>query len=483
MVFSSVWFIFWFLPAALLVYYAVPKRLKNGVLTVISYLFYGWTNPLFVLLMFASTLIDYVAGLVQAYDGFRFRGEMRELKAGGERSRMQRGAMIASVVTNLAVLGFFKYYNFACHNLSALLEALGLPGLGHTLNVVLPLGISFYTFQSMSYAIDVYRGHARPMRSFVDFACFVAMFPQLVAGPIIRFSEIARQLTARTVSADKFARGAMFFAFGLAKKVLLANPCGKLADTCFDAAPIHALHAWYGALGYSFQIYFDFSAYSDMAVGLGLMFGFVYIRNFDMPYKSRSITEFWRRWHISLSSWLRDYLYIPLGGNRKGPWRTYLNLFLVMLLGGLWHGAGWTFVIWGGLHGILLALERMNGKRPFYHRAPAWLQTALTFLLVMFGWIFFRSGSLPEALTYIRCMFAPAAVSGAGHGLIAGLLMKPYYLISFLLAGFAVWGLADTWEYTQKLTAGVIITGFVLFVLSVAMLAVQSYNPFIYFIF
>ncbi len=482
MVFSSVFFIFYFLPAALLVYYAVPQKIKNIALTLISYVFYGWANPLFVLLMLASTLIDYVAGLVQGYNGFCFKGEPPELKEGEPRSKIQRGAMIASVVSNLAILGFFKYHNFACHNVDALLEALGLPGLGHTMNVVLPLGISFYTFQSMSYAIDVYRGHAKPMRSFGDFACFVAMFPQLVAGPIIRFSEIARQLTQRTHASDKFARGVAFFAFGLAKKALLANPCGKLADVCFDSLPVHALHAWLGAFAYSFQIYFDFSGYSDMAVGLGLMFGFVFARNFDMPYRSLSITEFWRRWHISLSSWLRDYLYIPLGGNRKGKGRTYLNLFLVMLLGGLWHGAGWTFVIWGGFHGIMLALERMNGKKPFYHRAPAWLQTLLTFLLVTFAWIFFRCGTLPEALLYIKCMFS-ASAAGTFHGLIEGILFKPYHLISFACAGICIWGCRDTWEFTQELAPIKLFAVFLLFAVSVLLLFVQSYNPFIYFIF
>jgi alginate O-acetyltransferase complex protein AlgI len=218
--------------------------------------------------------------------------------------------------------------------------------LDSVLRVTLPLGISFYTFQSMSYAIDLYRGDARAVRSFIDFACFVSMFPQLVAGPIIRFSEVADQLRHRTHTLLKFSRGVAFLSLGLAKKVLIANPCGKIADVVFDAGGRGALDAWYGAVAYAFQIYFDFSAYSDMAIGLGLMLGFVFPKNFDDPYRSQSMTEFWRRWHISLSTWLRDYLYIPLGGNRKGPRRTYVNLFIVMLLGGLWHGAAWTFVIW-----------------------------------------------------------------------------------------------------------------------------------------
>ena len=236
--------------------------------------------------------------------------------------------------------------------------------------MTLPLGISFYTFQSMSYTIDVYRGRSAALRDPIDFACYVSMFPQLVAGPIVRFNEIADQLLERTHSWEKVARGTSFFALGMAKKILLANPCGKIADLCFDAGSLHPLDAWYGVTAYAFQIYFDFSGYSDMAIGLGLMLGFVFPRNFDSPYTSRSITEFWRRWHMSLSRWLRDYLYIPLGGNRKGNARTYVNLAVVMLLGGLWHGASWNFLIWGGYHGALLAGERALGRERATARLP-----------------------------------------------------------------------------------------------------------------
>ena len=228
--------------------------------------------------------------------------------------------------------------------------------------MTLPLGISFYTFESMSYVIDVYRGQARAIRNIVDFAAFVSMFPQLVAGPIIRFSEIADQIRSRTHTITKFSRGVAFLSLGMAKKVLLANPCGKVADLAFESGSLTLLDAWYGVLAYAFQIYFDFSGYSDMAIGLGLMMGFVFAKNFDAPYTSQSITEFWRRWHISLSTCLRDYLYVPLGGNRKGRLRTYVNLMAVMLIGGLWHGTSWTFLVWGGIHGALLAFERMLGK-------------------------------------------------------------------------------------------------------------------------
>ncbi|MBU0679480.1 MAG: hypothetical protein KJ626_15375 [Verrucomicrobia bacterium] len=318
MVFSSHLFLYYFLPLALLLYYALPRRWQHGMLTVLSYLFYGWANPLFVLILLTSTIIDYFCGLVIAFGGFRWRGEAPMQDPLASRTRLQRTAVVISVCTNLSLLGFFKYFNFAVDNLNALATALGLPGLETVLRITLPLGISFYTFQSMSYTIDVYRGHARGLRNFVDFACYVSMFPQLVAGPIIRFSEIADQLARRGYSVTKFARGVAFISLGLAKKILLANPCGKIADVAFDSGAIATLDAWYGAAAYTFQIYFDFSGYSDMAIGLGLMLGFVFPKNFDSPYLSQSITEFWRRWHISLSSWLRDYFYIPLGGNRKG---------------------------------------------------------------------------------------------------------------------------------------------------------------------
>ncbi|MFC2173763.1 MBOAT family O-acyltransferase, partial [Acidobacteriota bacterium] len=361
MVFSSYVFYFYFLPAALLVYFALPRRGKNLGLTVMSYVFYGWANPKFMFIMLASTVVDYLCGLaITGQLSLGRKGPASVLEKGGERTRSQKLAVFISVLTNLSLLGFFKYFNFALENYNALMNSLGLGNLGWetVFRVTLPLGISFYTFQSMSYTIDVYRGNARSVRSFFDFACYVSMFPQLVAGPIVRFHEVADQLRNRVLSMEKFARGVAFISLGLAKKVILANPCGKIADTVFDAGSAYALDAWYGLTAYAFQIYFDFSGYSDMAIGLGLILGFVFPKNFDSPYKSQSITEFWRRWHISLSTWLRDYLYIPLGGNRKGSSRTYINLALVMLLGGLWHGAAWNFVVWGGIHGTLLAFER-----------------------------------------------------------------------------------------------------------------------------
>jgi alginate O-acetyltransferase complex protein AlgI len=484
MVFSSYLFLFYFLPAALLLYYAAPRRAQHLILTTVSYVFYGWANPLFVPLLLSSTAVDYAAGRVIARHPPVADPDDAFVAAKPKRARPARIALVASICSNLALLGFFKYFNFAAENLEALADGIGLPGLrlDVAFKVTLPLGISFYTFQSMSYTIDVYRGRAAAIRSFIDFACYVSMFPQLVAGPIIRFSEVADQLLWRTHTTTKFARGVAFFCVGLAKKVLLANPCGKIADIVFDAGTRAPLEAWYGVTAYAFQIYFDFSGYSDMAIGLGLMLGFVFPKNFDSPYRSQSITEFWHRWHISLSTWLRDYLYVPLGGNRKGIRRTYVNLFVVMLLGGLWHGAAWNFVIWGALHGALLAAERLRGKAALYGRLPAPLRVGVTFTIVLVTWVFFRAPDLPQAIRYLGDMLA----AGDRHdtaGLLTGLVYQPYHLATFLLAGGIVWTAPQTWDWTRTLTAPKAAAVLGLLALSAIVLATQAYNPFIYFIF
>ena len=484
MVFSTHLFVFWFLPLALAVYYLVPRRGRHLALTLLSYLFYGWANPAFTLLMAFSTAIDYLCGLAMIGGLPRpWRARAEPLKPGGPRSRGQKGAVVVSVVTNLALLGFFKYFNFGVDSWNATVEALGLASLGleTALRITLPLGISFYTFQSMSYTIDVYRGEARALRNVVDFACFVSLFPQLVAGPIVRYQEIADQLVSRSHGWKKMARGAAFLSLGMAKKVLLANPCGKVADTAFEAGGLAALDAWTGLAAYSFQIYFDFSGYSDMAIGLGLLLGFVLPKNFDSPYKATSITDFWRRWHQSLSTWLRDYLYVPLGGNRKGPRRTYVNLALVMLLGGLWHGASWNFVLWGGWHGLLLAGERAFGKRPFYHRLPRALRTAITFLLVTVAWVPFRA---PDLATTGRYLGDLLGLGGPGGGaLVGGLIYQPYYLGVLALAAGIAFALPQTWDWTRRLPAWKAIACLALLWLSLGALTTQEFNPFIYFIF
>jgi alginate O-acetyltransferase complex protein AlgI len=486
MVFSSHLFLFGFLPLALAAYYLAPRRGRHLVLTLASYFFYGWSHPSFVVLLFVSTAIDYWAGLVQATDSWRpFGRPVTALAPDGIRSRRQRAAVTISIVSNLSILGFFKYFHFGMESWNALARALGADsaGLETALRVTLPLGISFYTFQSMSYSIDVYRGRAAAMPSFVDFACYVAMFPQLVAGPIIRFSEVADQLAGRAHTASKFARGVAFFSLGLAKKVLLANPCGKVADTVFAAASSTVVDAWYGLVAYAFQIYFDFSGYSDMAIGLGLMLGFVFPKNFDSPYRSRSITEFWRRWHLSLSTWLRDYLYVPLGGNRKGTRRTYLNLAAVMLLGGLWHGAAWSFVAWGAAHGALLAAERAaGGPDRLWRWVPARLRTGWTFLLVLLTWVPFRAPSLAAAGDYFARLFGLAEVTAAAT-LLPGVVLSPYLVATFALAAAITWTAPQTWEWTRAMGAGKTAIALALLALSVVALATQKFNPFIYFIF
>jgi alginate O-acetyltransferase complex protein AlgI len=478
MVFSSYLFLFYFLPAALLVYYAAPPRGRHLILTAASYLFYGWANPLFVVLLFGSTAIDFAAG--RAIEADRMR-------SGGGLTTRARTALVVSITSNLALLGFFKYFNFGVDSFNGIVEWIGLPGLGldTALRVTLPLGISFYTFQSMSYTIDLYRGEARAVRNFIDFACFVSMFPQLVAGPIIRFSEVADQLRSRTHTIAKFARGVAFFSLGLAKKVLLANPCGKVADLAFDAGSRGMVEAWYGAVAYAFQIYFDFSGYSDMAIGLGLMLGFVFPKNFDSPYKSHSITEFWRRWHISLSSWLRDYLYRPLGGNRRGSTRTYVNLLIVMLLGGLWHGAAWTFVIWGALHGVLLAGERLAATRSWSMPAPldfGVVRVATTFVVLLVTWVFFRSPDLASAFRYLGDM-AGAASPQPGSALLPGIVYQPYYLLTIAIAAVVTWTCPQTWDWTRTLSAPKAALSVACLILAVVALTTQAYNPFIYFIF
>jgi alginate O-acetyltransferase complex protein AlgI len=487
-VFSSHLFAFYFLPLALLLYYGTPRRGRHLVLTLASYLFYGWANPAFMGLMLLSTLIDYFAGLSIAHGG-RLRlaptlAPLTPTHAGGERNRAQRVALVTSICSNLTLLAFFKYFDFAAESYNALVSLVGLDAAvwDGVLRVTLPLGISFYTFQSMSYTIDVYRGEARALGSFVDFACYVSMFPQLVAGPILRFSEVDDQLRHRDHTLDKLARGAAFFCLGMGKKVLLANPAGAVADAAFAAGAPLPLDAWTGVLAYAFQIYFDFSGYSDMAIGLGLMLGFTFPKNFDDPYRAESIADFWRRWHISLSSWLRDYLYIPLGGSRRGVRRTYVNLLVVMLLGGLWHGAAWNFVYWGAFHGTLLAVERARGGSLWPARLPRPLRVGATFGLVLLGWVLFRARDLGHAVDYYRAM-AGALPRQAGAALLDALLYQPYSLLCLGAAAAAVWAGPQVWDWTQRLTPARSSACVGVLVVALVAIATQGYNPFIYFIF
>ncbi len=493
MVFSSHLFLFYFLPLALsghCLLLRAPQRWRNLWLVLTGYTFYGWAEPRFLALMWATTTLDWVLGLVIArnrWDFWRVNTPGHPLprqSAQVRRSRPQQSALALSVLSNLCALGFFKYFHFGIDTWNALAAVLRLDSVTvhTTLHVVLPLGISFYTFQALSYIIDVYRGEAEAVENFIDFSCFVSMFPHLVAGPILKFSFLAEQLRHRTLTLDKFARGVAFFLLGLSKKVLLANACGKIADASFGAATRSVGEAWAGATAYALQIYFDFSGYSDMAIGLGLMFGFVFARNFNAPYSANSLTDFWRRWHISLSSWLRDYLYIPLGGNRLGDARTYFNLFLTMLLGGLWHGASWNFVLWGALHGGSLALERAFARNAPSFSLPPLLSRLLTLLVVLVGWVFFRAQSLPDALSYLRSMADLSSTQWAPR-IVGSPLQQPFALACLALALGVVTLGQQTWDWTQSLSPTKAALSLVLGGVAVVALLTQDYNPFIYFIF
>jgi len=467
-VFSSHIFLFWFLPIALLLYYVVPKSWRSLTLTLQSYVFYGWWNPWFTVLMLVSTLIDYLSGLV--------------ISRPGATPGARKAALITSVVSNLSLLGFFKYAVFFSENVGRLGEFLGLGTIAapdFLTHIILPVGISFYTFQSMSYAIDLYRGHAEPARSFVDFACYVSMYPQLVAGPIVRYGSVADQLKERSHTMEGFVAGFTRFNFGFAKKILLANPMGKIADLCFEAGSLNAPLAWVGVLAYAFQIYFDFSAYSDMAIGLGRMMGFRFVENFESPYKARSLTEFWRRWHISLSTFLRDYLYIPLGGNQKGRGRTYANLLLVMLIGGFWHGAQWTFIIWGGIHGLSLTFERWwreQVKMPL----PGWLGWLMTSLVLLVTWVFFRAESLDVALRYLSAM-GGMDLGGEAASVLSAIVFEPTNITLLIACAAVAWLLPNTQTWLKEVNGWKVTAGLVLISVSVRVMGLQGFNPFLYF--
>jgi alginate O-acetyltransferase complex protein AlgI len=483
MVFSSQIFLFYFLPLVLCLYYVLPFRARTAMIALSSYVFYGWANPIWAVIMFFGSSADYFCGLALVrYSGLKDQDGLPPI-IGPEipRTRKMKVVLAVSIVTNMGLLAVFKYTGFAAENVNALGRALGMgQDLLPVLHLVLPVGISFYTFKAMSYAIDVYRGEARIMRRFTDYMCFEAFFPDLVAGPIIRYAALEQQMRERQHTWDKFARGVAFFAFGMGKKILLANPMGHIADTAFAGGALHAYDAWFGVFGYAFQIYFDFSGYSDMAVGLALMMGFVLIQNFDSPYKADSITDFWRRWHISLSTWLRDYLYIPLGGNRKGPVRTYVNLMAVMLLGGLWHGASWNFIIWGLIHGGMLAFERAQGKSSPYRRLPHPVRVGITFVVVCLSWVFFRAKTLGQAVVYFKSMLGLVTVTSASDA-VAGAMYTPYHGLIFILAGITVWGLPNTWAFTNRLSVGRSVGGMALLALAILMMWTQTVNPFLYF--
>ncbi len=495
---SSQLFLFYFLPLVLAAMALVPPRGRNLLLAVASYLFYAWANPLWVPLILTTTLVDYLCSRVIWGRWVPPQGdETPLLEPGGVRSRAQKIALGVSLTVDLALLGFFKYSGFALANLDALLGAVGLTGaaLAPALKVALPLGISFYTFKSMTTTIDIYRGHARPPRNLVDYACFVAAFPQLVAGPIWRWVDAAPQLLERRMSFERAARGMQLFAFGLAKKVLVADPCGGVADAAFAAGSIGALDAWFGALAFTLQIYFDFSGYSDMAIGVGHMLGFEFPVNFNAPYRSASITEFWRRWHISLSTWFRDYLFLPVAyasGRRLDrlnltPRREELASYAVgvmttMLLCGLWHGAAWTFVAWGGILGVLMVAERAVSRARFYKAIPSPAKVALTFVLIVLAWVVFRSHSLGDAGRYLASMAGLVGAAPAS-GLLGGVLYSPFTLLTMAAGVVLAFVGRTSQEVTEAVRPGPALLAATLLVLALAVLFQQAYRPFLYSVF
>ncbi len=383
MVFSSNIFLFVFLPIFLTFYYLTPERKRSWVILIGSYIFYAWWRVDFLLLFIAVTLWNYYIG--------------RGISNSGIGSRRARQWVTVGICANLSALGYFKYANFGVATVNSAMAELGLDPWLLTV-VILPIGISFYIFQAISYIIDVYRGDSPATENIIDFAAFIALFPQLIAGPVLRYKDVANQFSQRSHSVDKFAQGVQRFMLGFIKKVIIADSLAPLVNQGFALQDPSFFDAWLAVLAYTAQLYFDFSGYADMAIGLGLMMGFRFAENFAHPYISQSITEFWRRWHISLSSWLRDYLYIPLGGNRRGRFMTYRNLFLTMLLGGLWHGANWTFLIWGAWHGCILAVEKATGVDTSASGFSV-LRWLLCLLLVMLGWVVFRAENLGQALT------------------------------------------------------------------------------------
>jgi len=478
MLFSSAIFLFLYLPSFLILYYLTPRKWQNALLFFASLVFYAWGEGPVVLVLLTSALINFIAGRLV---------EKGQRKAG----------LWLSLAGSLSLLFYYKYTNFLFDSARGFAQAFMFP-VSENLTlaqIALPIGISFYTFQGISYTLDIYWGRIRANRSFLDFGTYVAMFPHQIAGPIVRYADIAPELNNRNVTLEKFGVGAERFIIGLAKKILLANTFAQVADTIFNAPPdtYPTATAWLGIVAYSFQIYFDFSGYSDMAIGLGKMVGFDFKENFNYPYIARSIQDFWRRWHISLSSWFRDYVYIPLGGNRGSNLRTYRNLLIVFFVTGLWHGASLNFIIWGLYHGLFLLIERA-GLAKRLERLPAIVGHVYALLVVLIGWVFFRAADLSSAVAYLQKMAGLVPASGTiayplsyfmnveliGSLLLGFILATPVYhrfqtlwrrLLTRVSTGFV--------QLTMETLYTVGLAG--LFILAVAYLAADTYNPFIYF--
>ncbi|HHX57054.1 MAG TPA: MBOAT family protein [Clostridiales bacterium] len=467
MVFSSLAFLYVFLPLVLSLYFISGKRLKNIILLVSGLLFYAWGEPIYVVIMILSTVIDYTAGrIMHKYD---------------DKPKIRTLVLLVSVCMNLGLLSVFKYSSFLIGNVNDI--------FGTTFNdpnLPLPIGISFYTFQSMSYTIDLYMRNIKVQKNIVNFTTYVTLFPQIVAGPIVRYADVEKEIDSRTVSMDKVGYGAGIFLKGLAKKVLLANSIGMLWTEvkAMDYGEISVFTAWLGILAFAFQIYFDFSGYSDMAVGLGKVLGFNFPENFDYPYMSKSVSEFWRRWHITLGTWFRLYVYYPLGGNRKGLPRTIINLLIVWGLTGLWHGASWNFVLWGLYFGILIIAEKLFLGNVLKKVPPA-ISTLYTFLAVLFGWVLFETNTLTDAVRYTKAMFG-----GTGVGIDSiSLYQLSSYFIVMIICIFAstdlfktfILGVKENKITLKAFNISLPVIQVVIMILCTAYLVDSTYNPFLYF--
>ena len=465
MVFTTHIFVFYFLPLVLLIYYC-PAAVRNAFLTIASYVFYGWWEPWFVLLMMTSTVVDYICGGIIATPG-----------ASATRRRTALVTAIVCDLTSAGVLQILRILGGESECVAARLWRRRAAGAkNHASDRYFLLHLREHELHHRRVPRGGAAGHDRsPILS-----CFISLFPHLVAGPIVRYNVVADQIADREHTREKFTHGVALFILGFAKKTLLANPMGTVADSVFAAQSPLALDAWVGVIAYAFQIYFDFSGYSDMAVGLSRMFGFVIPKNFASPYLAESITDFWRRWHISLSTWLRDYLYIPLGGNRKGPRRTYINLAAIMLLGGLWHGANWTFVVWGAYHGSLLAFERWRGKTAPYDWLPRGARVAFTFVLVLISWVLFRSPTITAAIHYLGAM--AGANSSAGPAILLGAeIYTPYSLAILGLCALLSFQRLEVYDWVERLDWPRAFALVPLFLLAIAAMFTQGLNPFLYF--
>ena len=466
MVFSSIIFMFTFLPLSLLLYYIMPRKFKNLILLMISLVFYAWGEPVYVLLMIFTIIFDYIMALI--------------IDRNREDKVKSKVIFIGTIGVNLLILGFFKYYGFLIDNINLLFNL----NLQYT-NLALPIGISFYTFQTLSYVVDVYLDKVKVQKSLISFALYVTMFPQLVAGPIVKYSDIDYQLTNRKESINKFGQGVDRFIIGLGKKVLLANNIGIIWTTIqgMNIDSISVLTSWIGIIAYTFQIYFDFSGYSDMAIGLGNMFGFEFIENFNYPYISTSISEFWRRWHISLGTWFREYVYIPLGGNRVSTLKHIRNLFVVWLLTGLWHGASWNFVVWGLYYGFILFMEKIILHKVL-SKTPKFIKHIYTMLLVMIGWVLFGSVDLTSALEYLKVMFGLSGNALVDNSAIYYLYTNIKLLIILTLCSTPIISIIFRQIIKKGKSVGILFAvsiNIIIILISIAYLVNETYNPFLYF--